>query len=282
MAGEVSLFVAVVLLFGGGYGLHFGLQRRGPYGLVTETPTTEIRQLREPGLVELKGTARETDDHGTFESPIGRRSCVFAAWSVEEYQSSGKHSSWNTVASGVRSVPFAVDDDTGRVTVAPGDHVDAAGLLTGTGDAAASDGVTAGPVLAEFDSFPRVVETEAGEAPPPEVRRFVAGEGVVDEEPDAPLLDIGRSHGDRRYYERTIGPDDRVYVLGEATARNPDAVGSFRTEDLVVRPPESTMVVSNQREQALVRQLRLYKLGVVGGTVAVAAGLLLLGGYTPP
>ncbi len=279
MVSTVGVVVGMLLVSVGGYGLYVGHERRGPYELVTETPTTTARQLSAPGRVELKGTVEVADEGaGTFSSPIGRRECVLAAWSVEEYSERGKHSRWQTVASGVRSVPFFVADETGRVLVDVGDHADGGGLLGVSENAAASDGVTAGPVLAEFDRFPVAATVGAEEPAPDHVARFVAGERSVDQQTGSitNVVDIGTAHGDRRYYERTLAPGDDVYVLGDAVPRDPDA-DVFRAEDLVVRPGEERFVVSNERERDIVRGLRWYKLGIAGGIVAVGLGLLVLG-----
>jgi hypothetical protein len=280
MVDGLALFGGVVLVGVGIYGLYFGVVRREPYELVTGTETTAARDLSTPGTVELEG--RVPTDATTFPSPIQGRECVLAAWSVEEWDERNDGSLRDDrgvrKASGVWSRPFEVEDDTGRVGVAPGDHAESRGLLTPVTDTAASDGVTAGPVVAEFREFP-VAETVApGDEPPERIREFVGSERAVDRQTGSitNLIDPSHGHRHRRYAERTVAPGDEVYVLGEAVPENPDAVGDFRTEDLTVRPGDGRMVVSTLGEDELRDQFRWYRAGIAGGMVAVVAGLALL------
>ena len=95
MANLTFAVLGMIAVGGGAFGVAWGLKRRGPYELITETPTSKILSLREPGLVELKGAVKRLDrtDLGgtgrgdaeaTFRSPLGgREDAVLAAWKVE-------------------------------------------------------------------------------------------------------------------------------------------------------------------------------------------------------
>lgn len=102
--------------------------------LLIDTPTSKTLGVF-VGLVELKGTA-ETE--APFTSFLAERVCVLYGWSVEESWSrtvtetytdkDGKtqtrtriESGWTTVASGGKSAPFYLQDDSGIILVRPDD-----------------------------------------------------------------------------------------------------------------------------------------------------------------
>jgi hypothetical protein len=283
MASVAVVLFGVVLAGAGGFGLWWGYSRREPHELITETPTTEVRRLSEAGLVELKGeVAGPAAGADAFASPIGGDEALVAAWTVEEWDERGDHSRWRTLASGVRSVPFELDDGTGRVAVEVGDHADG-GLFTAGVDPAASDGVSFGDVLVEFDAYDTVRKVGAEEAAPASIREFVAGERTVGPQSGSitNVIDVGNAHGDRRYYEETFGPGERLYVLGRTYPRDPDPAYPLRPGELVVTAPrdddDGMLIVANEREQELVRQTRYHLLGLALGGAGLVAGLVLVG-----
>lgn len=289
MAGE-TIVIGIVLLCAGAFGVFAGIARRRPHELITETPTTEVGSLSDTGIVELKGTATTADvgdEQSTFTSPISERDdTLLAAWSVQEWDERGDRSHWRTVGSGVWSVPFALDDGTGEVVVDAGDHADRRGWLGSVTNIKASDGVSFDDVMCEFERFPVAREVGVDETPPPNIRNFVAQERAVDTQSGSitNVVDIGKAHGDRRYYEQTIGVGDEVYVLGHAYPRTPDAPRPLRPERMVVTEPQEgddgMLIVSDQREQDLVKQTQWHRaflalggLGVLAGGGLAAAGL---------
>jgi hypothetical protein len=294
MANLTFAVLGMIAVGGGAFGVAWGLKRRGPYELITETPTSKILSLREPGLVELKGAVKRLDrtDLGgtgrgdaeaTFRSPLGgREDAVLAAWKVEEWNERGDHSSWQTIASGVWSVPFVLDDGTGELVVDVGDHADSAGLLSGSWNPKASDGVSFGGVMCEFSRFPAVRKLGAEEPTPDDVARFVASSRAIDPQTGSitNVVDIGNKHGDRRYYEASIVAGQDVYVLGHAYPRFRDAAAPLRPEQLVVTEPrrddEGMLIVSDERERDLVRQTRYHRYGLALGGLGVVVGAALI------
>ncbi|MFC4359992.1 GIDE domain-containing protein [Halobium salinum] len=264
-----------------------GLSRRRQHRLVTRTETTEIRQLTETGRVEIEGeVVGPADGSETFTSPVGERpGTVLAGWAVEEWSERGKRQRWTTLASGVYSRPFVVDDGTGRVRVALDDRVVGGESVLSTLRSVASDGtasgrgvavdggVTVDGVVCEFEFLP-TVEVGAGSTPPDHIRRFVAGERRLSEGTDSltNLVDLGHAHGDRRYHEGTLAVGDDVYVLGHATA-DAKATTPLRAEDVVVTAvDDEPFVVSDRPEAALADRLEDYE-----GRLFVGAVVLLLG-----
>lgn len=280
MVGVTATLVGLVLVAAGGYGAYVGLARRGPHQRVTGTSRTRAGALREPGTVELQGTVETAEvGRGTFESPVAQRESVVSAWSVEEYQERGDDgATWRTVASGIWSVPFRVADDSGSALVDAGSHAEAASVMKRVSDAGASQGITAGPVLAEFDRFPVVGEVDAEKPPPQHIADFVEREeALTPRMGDGPSsIDVGQRQGDRRYYERTLGPGDDAYVLGEATRTGAREFGEDR---LVVTPggPGGTFVVSNLPEERLAGRLGSARVLLVGGSALAVLGLLVIG-----
>lgn len=280
IAGLFSLLVAGVVG-------RYGWRQRRHRALVTETPTTAVRDLDEEGLVELEGEVAAAE---TFESPIGGDEAVLSAWEVEEWDERGESEMWETRATGVYATPFALDDGTGEVRVEVGDHVegeDDGGFDVQVGaldvDRLLSTGVSVDDVFCSFERFPVATSVPPDAEPPERVAEFVRGEAGVSTQTDSitNVLDLGNAHGERRYYEATVEPGQEIYLLGEAQAV-PDATYPLGPDDVVVRPPagDGSLIVSDRSEEALVSELGQYRWAVGAAAVlgAVGVGLLLVGG----
>lgn len=283
MASTFALFAGVVLLGIGGVVAWYGRGQHQRYRLVTETPTTEILNLREEGPVELEG---EVTAEETFRSPIGDEEAVLSAWEIEEWDERGESGMWETRASGVYSRPFAVDDGTGEVRVEVEDHVK--GEDDGHFDVQApgvdvdrklSSGVSVDGVYCAFEDFPVEVTVPPDRDPPERIAEFVQGEAGVSEQTGSitNFLDAGNKHGERRYYEQTIQPGQEVYLLGEARAA-PDATRPLKPEDVVVTQSEDDghLIVSDQSEASLVEDLGRYRWAYAGAAVMGLTGIALL------
>jgi hypothetical protein len=99
--------------------VYYGWQKYKQHRLITETPTTKIRDIDSEGQVELIGEISSLADGGGFASPIGQTDdIVFAAWKAEEWNERGDWESWRTLATGMRAEPFYIDDGTDKVQVA--------------------------------------------------------------------------------------------------------------------------------------------------------------------
>lgn len=259
---------------------YYGHTRWSVARIVSETPTTSARELSEEGLVELKGDIVPAEE--TFESPItGATETVLTGWEVEEWDERGKGARWKTLATGITSRPFYVDDGTGKVLVDPGDHVVSENALLARERYidAAGQGVEIDGVTCEFRQFPVGKRVGAEDETPEPIERFVAGEAGISRQSGSitNLIDMGNAHGDRRYYEEPLRAGQEVYVLGEAQASE-DATHPLGPDDVVVEPPEDELfIVSEVKESALISRAARGKYALVGGIALIAGSGYLLG-----
>lgn len=271
----------IVLLVVAAFAAVYGRRQHRKRALVAGTETTPVREIREEGRVELKGTVRAEDP---VDSPIAGEQSVLSAWEVEEWDEGGNSEMWETLASGVYATPFAVDDGTGRVRVDVGDHVSDASAGTGIDevqvgpvdvDRFLSDGVSVDGVLAPLDGFGVETSVPPDVDPPERIAAFVRGEASVDTQSDSitNVIDFGNAHGERRYYEGTLGPGDDVYVLGHARATE-DATHPLKPEDVVVEPTDGDQfIVSDRSESELLDSFGRYRYAYAGAVVAAVGGV---------
>jgi hypothetical protein len=92
-------------------GFQFFRQKR----MIENIPTSKVRSIA-MGLVEVKGDVQLAEEY--FESPFSKQKCVFYNYKIQEYRG-GKHKRWVTVNKKVESVPFHLEDATGKVLVDP-------------------------------------------------------------------------------------------------------------------------------------------------------------------
>lgn len=207
------------------------------------TETTAIRDL-EAGPAEVKGTANAADGSTPFESPLRGTEALAARVEVDEWESSGRGGTWQTVHEEETAVPMLVDDGTGAVRVE----------LPADGGLRVDESRT---------------EVESDEEPPEAVRRYVedtAGLEIPERKSLGPLS-VGEP---RRYAEGTIEPGAQVYVLGRARE-----VASWDGVDYVIDAPTASgeFVLSDKSEGELVSE------GNVGGLVyAVFGGIATIVG----
>ncbi|GAA0648198.1 E3 ubiquitin ligase family protein [Salarchaeum japonicum] len=279
MASALIAVGAILLLVAAAAGV-YGRRQHRRRALVEATETTAVRDIREEGRVELKGTVRSDS---TFDAPIRGDPAVLSAWEVEEWDEGGSSDMWETRAEGVYATPFTLDDGTGNVTIDIGTHVD--DTSTGTGiddiqvsaidvDRFLSTGVTVGDVIAALDDFGVELTVPPDTEPPERITEFVRGETSVATQADSitNVIDIGNAHGERRYYEGTLSPGDDVYVLGHARASE-TATHPLKPEDVVVEPIDGeTFIVSDKPEDELVETFGRYTYAY-----AIAAALALAG-----
>jgi len=269
-----SMFV-ILGMVGIAYGL--GLRRR--YELITATPTTDVRAISEPGMVEIVGEVVPAAEGGeTFASPVFGRECVAAAWDVYDWSEHGKHSNWKHVAEGYVSTPFNVDDGTGRVLVDLGNNGGRAGAfsrLRGIGEF--SESVSLDGVIVDFERLERYRQP-VDEEPPERLQKLEATSAVPEQtESITNVIDVGKSHGDRRYEEGVVEPGDEVYVLGTATHEDGAENVRLRPETTRVQPidgdDEAPFVLSTRSKDRLTAEAKRGTFVLVGGVGCALLGL---------
>jgi hypothetical protein len=273
------LVVGVVLVVVGLHEVRKGWHRYRLYRLVRGTPTTSLEDLTAEGLVELTGEVVGDGDRTT--PPVGDEECVLAAWMVEEYQETARSGTYRTVAVGLESVPFRLDDGTGEVVVDFGTHADDDTTVRSMADEVPTDGLATGDVVCEFESFGPVTTVEADEEPPASVREFRESTGAVPTDlarGDAGMVASGQV-GDRRYSQALVRPGDKVYLLGYATS---DDETAFEGPTWTVgRPPEdledAVAVVSTMGQSGTAARIERSVLALPAGIVVTVVGLLVLG-----
>ncbi|MFC6953146.1 GIDE domain-containing protein [Halorubellus litoreus] len=181
-------FLSMFLLVGLGVAAYGVANLRTYVQLKSMTPTDA--HAVGSGLVEVEGEA--APGPRTLEAPFSGEECLAYEFEVERYHADDDGSNWQTKASGTRTVPFLVTDETGTVGVKPTE----AGL--------------------SVDRDYRIVVGN-DEQPPARVRAFLAREDDLDHDTasfDVAGISIG---GDRhRFTERRLDPGESAYAAGRA------------------------------------------------------------------
>jgi hypothetical protein len=254
-----SLFV---LLIGGAmfviglvYALRAGSELRTMYHILQNDPVP-IRELpTRSGPVEIEGSARVAEDYEPMESIFTATPSLAFEYEIEEYRSSGKHSSWDTLETGTTYVPFLVEGATGTVEVRPEN--------------------------AEFRFEEHTVHVDGGEEPPPRIERYLKRTDAAD--PQTKSLNLGiteLSYGnDQRFTERRLEPGDDAYVYGTVGRAQGGEWGS----DLVSAAVEDgdsipEFVVSDTSESETATRIRnsALKTGGVGLLFVGIGGFVLV------
>ncbi|MEY7851939.1 E3 ubiquitin ligase [Natrarchaeobius sp. A-rgal3] len=241
----------ILLVVGGLFLLAVGAVKIRPAYHVYRGEIQDVLEVeRFDGPVELEGTATELED--TIVAPLSGTPCLASEYEVEEYQSSGNSSSWNTVDSGSAAVSFRLEDETASVRVDP-----------------------AGCRLAL--STDRTIEVGGGESEPAAIREFL--ESTSDLESENSSLDLGlveiATGNDRRYHERRLDVGGDAYVLGRSRY-DVGARETMRDISAVVEDGEETpaFVVSDSPPEVAVWLLAKPALWwLIGGVLALFVGV---------
>jgi hypothetical protein len=161
----------------------------GPALAILRNDPLDVQDLvYHDGPAEVEGTAR--GDEKGVESLFTGTVCLAYEYEVQEYRSSGKSSYWKTLDEGGNSVPFLVEDDTGRV------QVDA--------------------TEAELHLTPETLELSPGDEPPERIARYMRD--TEDVEYQDSTLDLGITElnlGNRqKFIERRLDIGESVHVYG--------------------------------------------------------------------
>ncbi len=115
-SSSVSLCMFWLLIPVAVYCLYKGYQQAAHKLLLEHTPTTDCGGVS-PGRVELKAEAVSDEP---LNSPLTDKKVVYYKYRIEEEQQSDSgQGGWKEVASGERSRPFYLHDDSGRVRIDP-------------------------------------------------------------------------------------------------------------------------------------------------------------------
>ncbi len=240
------LFYSIIFLVLGLWLFFYGLKSIKKKRLIENIPTSKIRSLA-MGLVEVFGSVMPAEKK-ILKSPFTNKDCVYYKYTVEEYKSSGKHSSWVMRKKDDERVPFYIKDDTGMVLVDPkGAKMDI-------------------PIDNEFYS-------RWGTDPPEQVKKFLKSQNLKYE---GMLLGINRK---MRYREYFVEPKDDLYIIGTAKDNPFTEEGTAKKgmEDVMIGKGKNERIffISDKQEKTLLTALKLKSAGgLIGG------GLLFIGSLT--
>ena len=251
----VALSLLVVAV--GAWLLYRGLTLRRQRKLMENTPTTDVWHL-DLGPAEINGTARPVEGE-TLRAPFTDEPCLAAEWEIEEWDESGKHSSWHTEGRGTVSVSaFAVEDETGSILVRP-------------------DGATF-----DIDELAEdTIEVGGPDDPPQPIREFLSSDATpgTSDRPLVESLDWGKQEGDRRYHQHLLKPGEEVYVYGTVHPRG-DWGPPNRPEHMEIRKAderdEPMFLISDRPQEDLVRSRTFALWRIPVGLVVALVGIWML------
>jgi hypothetical protein len=239
---DVRIIILGAGCFGGGLVAFFwGLRCYQHKRLIQNTPTSKVEAVA-LGLAELCGRAVAYEP---LTSPIEQLPCVYWRYKVEELRSTGKSSSWVTIDSGERRVPFYLEDETGKILVVP--------------------------VQATID-IPKDLEVEPPKSPlrsevSPRILEFAEQKGIE--------LD-GVFTRRKRFTEWMIAPGDPLFVFGPVMARENSPAGTTKTDNRVVCQDGSHpfFYIADGSARKVETEFALKAAaGVFGGALLAVAGL---------
>jgi hypothetical protein len=211
------------------------------------TRTADVESVRD-GRVEVQGAVEPADQ--TLDDPFSGADAVAYNFEVRQEERTIDNlfdvvwPDYHRLYRGQRSVPFYVDDGTGRVLVDPG---------APDGEDKTVDGTV--NLYATTDTE---VHLDDGATPPEPVLTFHQHED----------FDVDTASG-RRYESARVEPGDDVYVLGTA---------AFRDGERVIDGDDDRFVIANASEpRAIAYNAGWAATKFVGGTVlSLGSGWLLL------
>lgn len=238
--------VAVAFLAIGGFLLFRGGRDLQTVFHILRSDPVPVRSLDgHTGPVEITGTAVADEDAGTVKTPFTGSECLVYAYEVEEYRSSGKHSSWETLDDGQDGVDFIVEDGSAHIRVNP----DGADARFESQSVTVSPGTELPERLADYVDRTAAVEAQDGS-----VNLLVTE------------INLGNK---QRFTEQRLDVDEDVYVYGQAT-RGPTTEWGSDLVDAAVGDGDGTsmFVISDTSERGTAWRIAR------GAIVETAFGLL--------
>ncbi len=99
------------------YSFWYAFKAWGKNRVIEDTPTSRVRSAAQ-GYVELSGRGILPADSHT-RGPLTGTPCAWWRYKIEQRGYSGRSRSWSTIDSGTSTVPFMLDDGTGRCLIDP-------------------------------------------------------------------------------------------------------------------------------------------------------------------
>ncbi|MFH0737016.1 MAG: GIDE domain-containing protein [Candidatus Micrarchaeota archaeon] len=242
----IFFIMGIALLLG-------GVQRYQLYQKISNTPTSKVRSAA-VGLVELFGKARMDND---MDSPISKTKCVYWRVHGEYYHQAGKHSGWRTIFNKASSIPFYLEDETGKMLVDPKD-----GEVEIPSDYRCEGHISEMNILGM--TFNKKMDEKAL--------------AFINNDPAAKSAFMGHSGSKLRITEHFIAEGDPLYVFGNAEPK-PGASSATAHENLFVKKGavEQIMYISDSGEKKVKDSMKWSMLAMlVFGFIFSAVGLLAI------
>lgn len=253
----VSLPGSTIALGGGGFLLLVGIaalvrtkQSVGPIIEIYRNDPLDVQELvYHDGPAEIEGTARG-DEKGA-KTPFTGTVCLAYEYEVQEYQSSGQHSSWKTLDEGYHWVPFLVEDATGAVRI---------------------DGADAELHLSE-----ETLTLDPGDQPPDRIAQYIQQTEDVEQQDGTINLGITELNvGNRqKFIERRLDIDESVHVYGAVERAPAGEWGSNQVDAMLTSNERTPLIISDSSERGTVWRLLKSRLGWLLFSVIC----VLIGGY---
>ena len=248
----------LIIVFGVGLLLSYGLYQSGKADrelatIIENTPLETVESLT-AGRTEIKGTVKPLDD--TVPEPFGNDECVYAEYRISERVEDNDDTSRNHLASGEKSYPFVVEDETGRIEIDESEME-----------------------YSPSTDFINTTTARVGRFPGSEYEAFVKGEKRGwDPSTSSRAMTLDADH---KYFKKWLPVDTEVYVFGEAVPNDDESTGEGTnlSQDLKLVPDEKTGRLLISDYEAGVVESRLSRYGTLKwiiGFVFVAVFVLLL------
>jgi len=264
VSGDVigaALMVALTMSLVCSWPMYKGWKRRERYELVRDTPEATPATARAGDTVLLSGPVRSADG---VTGPVSGERGALAAWSLDEWQESTQLKYWSPTAYGLSHGPLHIEDDAATVTVPARDDAVAAGMTESVLGYDAVIGFDLKETLVEVGAYGTEIEVPQGDAAPDRLRELEASLGIEEPSSGATLIDLGRTHGTRRYREARLDDGDEITVRGTVTA-----------EGTVVPPEDGPAMLSTLSPGALARRYRWTYWKLFYGMMVVIAAMTL-------
>jgi E3 Ubiquitin ligase len=289
--GKLVLYAAIG--FGAGIFWFFkGFKIYREYRVLADTPEIPIRSMP-MGLVEIHGKAQLATEK-LVDSPVTRTPCLFYKVDIERYHRDSKgNGSWSHYKTSCSSLPFYLDDGTGRVLVNPcGAECDLIQTIRRETGSFASSRPNFGRLMSGMDA-PVAASPSSGFVSDSELIAFAATAASISSGLNLSLGGAGLSLGGAglslggvslglagagsryRFCEYLILPDHWYDVTGTCS-ENPSAKDESDRNMIMKGQNEPTFLISWRNEKGIEGELRNRAAKYVFGGAALALACLAI------